>query len=46
MEVIAEGVETEDQMAILQKLHCDCIQGFLLSRPATAEVTEARLGEG
>jgi EAL domain-containing protein (putative c-di-GMP-specific phosphodiesterase class I) len=33
-EVVAEGVETEDQLAILRRLHCDFLQGFLLSRPA------------
>jgi EAL domain-containing protein (putative c-di-GMP-specific phosphodiesterase class I) len=40
MEVIAEGVETEDQLSLLRKMHCDCIQGFLLSRPAGQEVIE------
>jgi diguanylate cyclase (GGDEF)-like protein len=40
MEVIAEGVETEDQRATLRKLGCDCIQGFLLSRPAAPEAIE------
>lgn len=33
MTVIAEGVETEQQMAILRKLKCEEIQGFLLSPP-------------
>jgi EAL domain-containing protein (putative c-di-GMP-specific phosphodiesterase class I) len=33
-EVVAEGVETADQLAILRRLHCDFLQGFLLSRPA------------
>jgi diguanylate cyclase (GGDEF)-like protein/PAS domain S-box-containing protein len=30
---VAEGVETEAQLAILQDLGCDVIQGFLLGRP-------------
>jgi diguanylate cyclase (GGDEF)-like protein len=36
MEVVAEGVETEEQLRELQKLHCDQVQGFLLGRPAEA----------
>lgn len=43
MEVIAEGVEHEDQMRILRDLDCDCIQGFLLSRPSPAETIGALL---
>ena len=34
MEVIAEGVETQEQMAMLWKLGCRYIQGFLISKPA------------
>jgi diguanylate cyclase (GGDEF)-like protein/PAS domain S-box-containing protein len=33
MRVVAEGVEREDQMQALRSLHCDMLQGFLLSRP-------------
>lgn len=33
MDVIAEGVETEEQLAILKELGCDEIQGFLISKP-------------
>lgn len=36
MEVVAEGVETEEQLRELQALHCDQVQGFLLGRPAAA----------
>jgi EAL domain-containing protein (putative c-di-GMP-specific phosphodiesterase class I) len=34
--VIAEGVETEKQLALLRKLHCDEIQGYLVSKPLPA----------
>lgn len=33
IEVIAEGVETEQQMHILKELHLDGIQGYLTGRP-------------
>ena len=33
--VIAEGVETEEQLEILRKLHCDEYQGFLFSPPVS-----------
>lgn len=37
LRVIAEGVENEDQLAMLSKLGCDEIQGYVLSRPLPAE---------
>jgi diguanylate cyclase (GGDEF)-like protein/PAS domain S-box-containing protein len=36
MEVIAEGVETLDQLARLVELGCDMAQGYLISRPIVA----------
>jgi len=35
--VIAEGVQTDDQLAILQALGCEIIQGYLFSKPQTAD---------
>ena len=37
LRVVAEGVETEGQLDYLRARHCDETQGFLLSRPLTAE---------
>jgi EAL domain-containing protein (putative c-di-GMP-specific phosphodiesterase class I) len=33
LEVIAEGVETLDELTILRNLGCDKIQGYLISKP-------------
>ena len=37
LEVIAEGVETVEQLEILRKYSCDYVQGFLFSRPLHSE---------
>jgi diguanylate cyclase (GGDEF)-like protein len=41
--VVAVGVETEEQLAMLKSADCDEIQGFLLSRPVDASKTTGLL---
>ncbi|HEY4133688.1 MAG TPA: EAL domain-containing protein [Alphaproteobacteria bacterium] len=37
LKVVAEGVETVEQLRFLEAHDCDAVQGFLLSRPQPAE---------
>lgn len=43
MDVVAEGIETREQYALLRKLGCRFGQGFLFSRPVTAETISQTL---
>jgi EAL domain-containing protein (putative c-di-GMP-specific phosphodiesterase class I) len=45
MEVVAEGVETREQLGLLQALRCQFGQGFLFSRPVNAEKATALVRE-
>lgn len=43
LKVVAEGVETEEQLMCLLSHHCDIMQGYHFSRPMAAEDFEALL---
>jgi PAS domain S-box-containing protein len=40
LRVVAEGVETEEQSDLLTQIGCELAQGYLFSRPASAETIE------
>jgi diguanylate cyclase (GGDEF)-like protein/PAS domain S-box-containing protein len=42
LNVVAEGVETEEQSRLLRVLNCDEMQGYLFSRPLPREMFEQR----
>ena len=37
LEVVAEGVETDQQYAIVRRLGCDLVQGFFIAKPMPAD---------
>ena len=37
IELVAEGVETKEMAAMLSKMKCDYLQGYLYSKPVKAE---------
>lgn len=43
MRVIAEGIETTNQLSLLQSMDCDYGQGFLLAKPKSKDETERML---
>jgi len=46
MEVIAEGVETKEQVAQLKALSCDYAQGFYFSRPVESQIAQNLIATG
>lgn len=45
LKVVAEGVETQQQLDLIRAAGCDEVQGFLIGRPMRAEAIEALLEE-
>ena len=43
LDVVAEGVETLEQVALLKQLRCKYAQGYYFSKPLSAEGTTALL---
>ena len=46
MKVVAEGVESDDQLALIRQYGCEEVQGFYFSRPVPAEDFIALLAQG
>jgi Amt family ammonium transporter len=45
LDVVAEGVETAEQVEELKKLNCKYAQGFYFSKPLAPEEAEALMAE-
>jgi EAL domain-containing protein (putative c-di-GMP-specific phosphodiesterase class I) len=46
LNVVAEGVETIEQLEFLRSINCDAAQGFLFSRPMAAPDLESAIANG
>lgn len=46
IELIAEGIETAEQLELFRTLNCHCIQGFYCSKPLPAAEVEGLLRTG
>lgn len=46
MEVLAEGVETVEELNLLRELNCDVVQGYFFDKPLPVEEFETRLKSG
>lgn len=45
LKVVAEGVEYEHSLRLLERWHCDTAQGYLISRPLSAVAFEAWIAQ-
>ena len=46
LDTIAEGVETDEQLKVIQRINCKTIQGFLTGRPMPAIDCERLIASG
>jgi diguanylate cyclase (GGDEF)-like protein len=46
LKLVAEGVETEEQLDFLKDRRCDVVQGFLFSKPMPADAVEQIIARG
>jgi diguanylate cyclase len=46
MKVVAEGIETKEQLDLLTELNCDYAQGYYLGRPMPADQIVEALSKG
>lgn len=46
MDVVAEGVESWQQVDYLKQISCKVVQGFLFDRPLPKDVFEEKLKDG
>ena len=44
MKVVAEGIETEEQIEFLRECRCDALQGYFFAEPVTAKELLAEVG--
>ncbi len=44
MTVVAEGVETHEQLKVLEELGCDAVQGYLIGAPMPPAALAAMMG--
>src|SRR5690625_2900389 len=42
IEVVVEGVETDEQFKLIEQLNCDVVQGYLFDRPLPSEKVEQK----
>ncbi len=46
LRIVAEGVDSDDQVGFLRERGCDCYQGYLYSRPVPAPAFESLVSSG